>query len=73
MQKIIFRGQVYHSLDEMPAEARQEYLSAMAALDAGLAKSTEPPRRPPAARRWLLLLLALAVLAALLALMLIPH
>ena len=33
-QKIIFDGQVYHSVDEMPAEARQAYQRALGTLDA---------------------------------------
>ena len=33
-QKIVFNGQVYHSADEMPAEARQAYQRAIGTLDA---------------------------------------
>jgi hypothetical protein len=33
-QKIVFNGQVYHSVDEMPAEARQAYQQALGTLDA---------------------------------------
>jgi hypothetical protein len=41
LQKIIFRGQVYSSVDEMPAEARQAYQSAMAALNARRPRAAE--------------------------------
>ena len=56
MQKIIFGGQVYSSVDEMPPAARAAYQSAMAALDADQPRSgfttsagttTTPPGQPP--------------------------